>query len=195
MRRFRPALAQELRQAEVEHLHELPAREHDVGALDVAVDDAARVRVVEGVGHLHRDFERLRHVERAAADTRREQLALHVFHRDEDRLAVFDEVVGDGDVRRAQHRGRLRLAHEPLARFGIAVVGRGEELQRDLTAEPGVFGEEDLAHAARAEPAEHAVVQQLGADDGRAGGHRNDSTEMPGAGTVKFAPASKNERL
>ncbi len=93
---------EELRQPEVEHLHPLPAGEHHVRALDVAVHDAAAVRVVEGVGHLHRDLERVGHLDRTTSQAGGERLALHVLHGDEERLAVFDQVVGDGDVGRSQ---------------------------------------------------------------------------------------------
>ena len=89
---------EELGQPEVEHLDSLPPGEHHVRALDVAVHDAAAVRVVEGVGHLHRDLERVGHLDRTTGQAGGEGLALHVLHGDEERLAVFDQVVGDGDV-------------------------------------------------------------------------------------------------
>jgi len=44
----------ELREAEVEHFHLAARRHDDVGALDVAMDDAALVRLRERVGDLHR---------------------------------------------------------------------------------------------------------------------------------------------
>ena len=134
---------------------------HDVGALDVAVDDALRVRLVERIGDLHGDVERLGHGQGPAGDPLRQQLALHVLHRDEQVGAVLDQVVGDRHVRRAQHRGGPRLAHEPGPGFGVRGVGRRQELERDLAAQAGVLGQEHLAHAAGAEPFDDAVLQQL----------------------------------
>ena len=50
----------ELRQPEVEHLHAALVADHDVRGLDVAVDDADRMRRRQGVGDLHRDLQRRR---------------------------------------------------------------------------------------------------------------------------------------
>ena len=58
---FAEALAglRQLRQAEVEHLDDAVRRHHDVAGLEVAVDDAARVRGGERVGERDRDAQRL----------------------------------------------------------------------------------------------------------------------------------------
>jgi hypothetical protein len=49
----------ELRQAEIEHLHQMPIGDHHVRALDVAMDDAALMRLVQRVGQLQRDVQGL----------------------------------------------------------------------------------------------------------------------------------------
>ena len=148
-----------LRQTEIEHLHETAPRLNQVGALDVAVSDAAAVRLVERVGDLRGDVQRLGDRQRPARDALRDQLALDVLHGDEHRVLVLDEVVGDGDVRRLQERRGLRLAKQPGAAVGVApAIGR-QELQRDLASEPPVLGDVDFAHAARAEPWADVIVQ------------------------------------
>ena len=77
------AILDELREAEIEHLDEASVGPHQVCALDVAVDDAARVRFVERIGHLQADFDRLAQRQRTVRDPLRKQLAFDVLHDDE----------------------------------------------------------------------------------------------------------------
>ncbi len=148
-----------LGEPEIEHLHELPRRDDQVRALDVAVDDAELVSLVERLSDLHRDVEAVGHAERAAGDTVGKQLALHILHRDEQPAFVFDEIVGNGDVRRAQLRGDLGLANQAGAGLRRCLERADQELERDPSSEPRVFGKVDLAHTAFAKAFEYAVLE------------------------------------
>ena len=64
---------------------------------------------------------------------------------------VLADVVGDRDVRRAEHRRGARFVEQPRAAVRIGFERGGQELQRDGPAEPHVFGAIHLAHPARAE--------------------------------------------
>ena len=77
---------------------------------------------------------------------------------------VLRQIVGDGDVRRAQQRGGLGLANQPIAGFGVGVDVVGEKLQRDAAPEALVFGQIHLAHAAAAEPLENVIVEDRRSD-------------------------------
>ena len=88
-----------LRQTEVEDLHEPATCLNQVGALDVAMSHATAVRFVESVGNLGGNVERFRDRQGTTRNALRDQLPLDILHRDEHRIVVFDEVVGDGDVR------------------------------------------------------------------------------------------------
>ncbi len=149
---------QELGQPEVEHLDEPAARPNEVGTLDVAMNDAARVGFVERVGHLQPDFHDLPQRNRPLFDAGREQLPLDVFHDDEVGPVVLADVVGHGDVRGAEHRGGAGLVEQPRTAVGIRLQLRGEELQRHGATEPDVLGEIDLPHSAAAEPLTKLVV-------------------------------------
>ena len=70
-------------------------------------------------------------------DARRQQLALDVLHHDEVGAGVLADVVGDGDVRRAQQRRGARLVQQPRAALGIGLERRRQELQRHRTARGG----------------------------------------------------------
>ena len=155
---------QELGQPEVEHLHLAACGDDDVGALDVAMDDAPAVRFGQRVGHLPGDVHGLAHGERAMGDARREDLALDVLHHQEVGALVLADVVDGGDVGGPQRRGGPGLGQQARAPFRVRLAGRGQELERDLASQPRVFGEVDLAHAARAQALAHAIVLDGGAD-------------------------------
>ena len=163
--RVRTAIFDELREPEIEHLDEASVGPHQVCALDVAVNDAARVRFVEGVGHLQADFQRVAQRERTVRDPLRKELAFHVLHDDEIRAAVLADVVGDGDVGRSEHRRGARFGQQPGAALGIRLEPVRQELQRHLAPETDVFRAIHLAHPAGAKPAIDPIVLHGLADD------------------------------
>ena len=100
-----------------------------------------------------------------------QRLAAHQLHRDvvdrvrvaSARLAhrVLPDLVDRHDVRVAERRRRLGLEHEaPDPLLAPHELGR-EDLQRDAALEGPVLREVDLAHAARAERGDDAVVRDL----------------------------------
>ena len=86
--------------------------------LDVAMDDASLVRLVEGIGDLHADRGDLRRVEPPAPQHGRERLALHVLHHQEVDVVLVADVEERADVGMAQRRDRPRLPSEPRAAAG-----------------------------------------------------------------------------
>ena len=90
------------------------ARHHDVGRLDVAVDDAARVAVVEGIGDLDPDVHDLAQAQRLVADQALQVRPADERHHEEERALVAAEVVDRNDRRVVHLRDELRLALEAL---------------------------------------------------------------------------------
>ena len=135
------------------------AVEHDVGRLEIAVDDAAFVRGGEAGADLARDLERASSGKRPMRRSSDARSSPSTYSIDRNVCAVdLADVVDAADVR-MRHLPRhpdfgvqLRQARR------IAVdVGR-QELQRDRLPELQVVGAIHLAHAAAAEPADDAVA-------------------------------------
>ncbi len=154
----------ELRQAEVEHFHLAARVDDDVGALDVAMNDAAAVCLDQRVPDLPRDVHRVADRQRPAGGARREHVAFDVLHDEEVGALVFADVVDRGDVRRAQRRGRPGFGEKARPPLGVGPLRRGQELERDVTAKARVFGTVDLAHAASAEALAYPIVLNGGSD-------------------------------
>ena len=156
-------------EAEVHHAHAharaaFLARDHDVGGLDVAVNDAARVAVVEGLGDLDADVHDLAEAQRLVADESQQGRPPDQRHDEEERPLVSAEIV-DRDDRRVVHLGdQLRLALEALFELGRQIARR-DELDGDLAVEQRVARAVDDAHAAAAElPEDLVAVGELRAD-------------------------------
>ena len=145
------------REAEVEELHLPVRRDHGVGGLDVAVDDAARVGLLQRRGHLLPEVDDPVHVERAAREKLAQVLALDVLHGDEVRPLVDADVVDVRDVRVVEGRSGARLALEPLAVDLVDGQLRREHLDRDGPLQPRVPRPVDLSHPSGPDGAEDLV--------------------------------------
>ena len=143
---------QKLRETEVENLHEPGRLDDDVGGLEVAMDDAGRVRGGDARGDLPGDAEELARIELTAPQPLRERLSLAVLHHDE-RLATgrLADLVDGGDVLVADPCGGARLPQKPAATFFRQDVVGIENLDRHLASESLIPGQVNGAHPAFAE--------------------------------------------
>ncbi len=152
--------------------------QQNVLGLDVAMDDAVPMRVVERVGHLARDAHRLVDAElRLAVELLAKRLALDVGHDVERQSVGRAGVEQRQDVRMLERRRRLDLDGEPLgAEHGGEL--RLEHLDRDLAIVLEVRGEVDGGHAAGAQlPLDSVAVgergtQSIGWEGRRRHGHQ-----------------------
>ena len=153
-----------VRDAEVEHLHQvaavLAALDQDVVRLQIAMDDAGRLRRRQRVRDLRHDLAHAppRHV-LLLREQRTQAAPAHQLHH-EVRATFRQRAVVDRarDVRMLELRGRHRLACE--ARRDLAVTGQlsAHDLERHRLVQREVLGDEHRAHAALAEQAQHAVA-------------------------------------
>ena len=159
------AVFEQLGDAEVEQPHFARLGDEDVGGLQVAVHDQARVRMSDRARHLQEQPQPGRHIERLARAVGVDALAFDVLQR-EIRLTVGREagVVQPRDVRVLECGEDLALARQALAELG-APRHQARQLERHLAPlqHVGAFGQPHLAHAAFAEPADQFVRSDPGA--------------------------------
>ena len=113
--------------------------------------DALPVRLVERVGDLDRDLQRLVERQRPFLEARGQRLAVEMRHDQVVRAIDAADVVDAADVGMVQGRDGASLALEAGPHIGIASDVARQDLDRDRAIEPRVAGPVDLAHAARAD--------------------------------------------
>ena len=160
-----PARADGLGDAEVGH-EDVPAGEQDVLGLDVAVDNAVRVRGIERAQQFARDAQRVLDRELAfPGNAVPQRLPLDVGHDEVEHFATADRdlaaVVHREDVRMLQPGRNGDFAEEALAADGGGHL-RPEHLDGDLTSVLQVIGEIDNGHAPAPELAHEAVLAGQG---------------------------------
>ncbi len=161
---LRVVLRLQLRDAEVEHLYVLATRaqrlDEDVLGLEVAVDDAGRMRVVERGKRLAEQLCDARGRQRPlVAHDLRERAAAQHLHDDVQGAGRGLPEVEDGDrVRVVQAAGGARLVLEALRGHRVRGNLRVEHFDRDLRVEAEVHAAVDAAHCAHADQLEQLVL-------------------------------------
>jgi hypothetical protein len=162
-------------QAEIGDAHPTVLSTEDVGRLDVAMHQAARVRRRQAARGLEvRRDHRLPGRIRGTAAPRVERLPVDELHGHEHVARVLADVVNLHHVGVRELAERTRLAHQALAGAPFALRG-AEQLQRHAPIELRVVGREDLPHATAAEQREDQVAA-----------HRSAATEGAGRRARRF---------
>ena len=105
--------------AEIHDLDPTVLQDHEVGGLNVAVDDVAFVRVLQAVADLDDVVELVHHRQRTLlADHDVKALAFEELHHQEGRAVTIPQVVDDDDVLVLQAAGGFRFAMEALQELG-----------------------------------------------------------------------------
>ena len=147
-------------QTEVQQLHAVWGQE-DVGRLEIAVHDAARVERRQGRQDAQANRHRLRGAQRPALEKVGEHLALEQLHGDEQLPVVLADLVDLADVGMIDARRGPGFPPESLAR-GLVPAKRGHRLDGDRPFQPRVAGRVDDAHPALAEFVHDGVVPDAG---------------------------------
>ncbi len=130
--------------------------DQQVGRLDVAVDHAALVGVLQAQGRLADVVAGLAApaAGRAASTSLPRSVAVDVLHDEEVGVAGLVGVVGHDDVGMRELGDRLDLAAEALDRVLVWQMLLADDLEGDDAVQAAMAGLEDLAHAAFADPFE-----------------------------------------
>ena len=148
----RPFRRGELGEPEVEDLHVAVRAHHDVVRLDVAMDEAARMRGRERTGDLDADVDGLARRQRPPLQPLAERLALDELGHHVGPAVQFAEVVDDQNMRVVQAGRRTRFLMKAAQPVAVGRELRREELDRHRPIQLGIVREIDLAHSARTEP-------------------------------------------
>ena len=105
---------QQFCQAKIEDLGLTRRRDHHVAGFDVAMNDSARVRGGQRVGHLDGNRKRAAQIEGAAVDKLTHILAFDELHRDEVDAADLVEIEDSADVGMVERRSETGFALKSL---------------------------------------------------------------------------------
>ncbi len=172
---------EQLGQPEVQDLEPPVAGHHQVGRLEIAVDDAAFVRRRQGVGQGDGDLEDPRQRQPVSRDELRHRLALDQLHRQEmEPVDVLEGVDGD-DAGVAETGQSARLPAEPAQAGVVDGAARRQHLERHPATEIGVLGDKHLTHTAAAEGFHDPVAGQSPTDEGELGTSSHINLQAPGS--------------
>ena len=169
--------------AEVGDLHPALFVEQDVFRLDVAVDDALFVGVLQRLADFRNDGERLGGRQLSGLQQLSQRQAVHKLHQqietsphltysDKSRLETCTsaEIIDGDDVRMIQPRQRVGFALESLGELRVLLFFRREYFQGDEPVQPRLARLIDRTHPAAAETFEDFQLRKQRRDFRRRGG-------------------------
>jgi hypothetical protein len=131
--------------------HRVTFRQQDVVGLDIAMDDAAAVSVLQAVRHLACDREGLLHRQLfLAGQPLTQRLSLHVRHDIIEKAIGLSGVVDGEDVRMHERRGDLDFSVEAIGADGRRQL-RPQHLDGDLPVVPQIVAQKHLGEPATAD--------------------------------------------
>src|SRR5271169_2642070 len=134
-------------------VHQLRARlgQHDVRRLQVAMDDALLMRLLQRLRDFRSDLQNLIKGQRTFRQALSQSLAFEILHHQEVGAILRADVVKRADIGMLQRGNGFGLALHALFQFGVRGEMRRQNLDGNDAVEPGVLGAIDFAHAAYAE--------------------------------------------
>jgi len=125
-------------QAEIQNLDQPAVGEHDILRLEVAMEDAERVRRLETVCDLNTDREHQLDACRTARDQQIQRLAGDELHHDISFFACFADFVDGADIRMLDGRGQPCLAQYRRAHLTWGQQAAAQNLEHHRARQQGV---------------------------------------------------------
>ena len=150
--------------AEISDLDHVVVCNHDVLRLNVPVDDAVGMRVLQRLADLRGVVQRLCGTEYTVLrHALLECFALNELHDDILRLAAVADIVNRDDIRLREHGDRVRLRLEAIFQFGVRRHLIAQDLDGDIAVQLVAHGLVNDRHAAAADDLQDlvAVIQHL----------------------------------
>ncbi len=160
LRQLAALAAQFFGQAEI-HQHRLAGFgvDHDVGRLDVAVQDAVLVGIRDGANESGQHFRSLACVRTPGLRPFRQRLALDIRHADIRPLADLPDFVDGADIGMPQLGRRTSFAQESLLILVVRPGSRARQFDGHHAVQLRVPGPQDDPHPAAAQDAEELVIR------------------------------------
>ena len=151
-------------------LRAIAALDHDVGGLDVAVDNLSGVRGGQAEGQFPHGFRRLARVQRLLPHAIGQRAALDQRHGNIEDAVDLARIVDRADVRVADLGQGLPFALEAAAHGRVGGHVEAGDLQRHVAVQIGMIGAVDPAHRPLAdEAADLITAERLARGQGLAG--------------------------
>src|SRR5690606_10144999 len=140
-------------------------RQQEVGRLDIPVQQAPPVRIVEPLAHLGDDPQGAldSHYSGASLSLLGSVGARHELHRDPQQAMLFTAVVHRDDIGMVQAGGEAALTFETCTELGVIRQFLAEDLDGVLARQARMLAEVYRAHTAAAEYAFYTVAADNGA--------------------------------
>ena len=155
-----------LREAEVQQLG-ARLRQHDIRRLQIAMDDARAVGLVERVADVDRVAQGVGRRQRTAGQLLGERLAFEILEHEKTNRVISErrsvgvrsvaDVIERADVWVIERRDGARLPLEALASLRARGEGGVEHFDRDGSVKPRIAGAIDLGHPSRADEREDFI--------------------------------------
>ena len=151
-------------ETEVEHARPAIIADHDVGGLEIAVDDAGIVCGREAAARADEHLHDIGHRSFADVEPLLDVVTFDELHRDVDPIIEHAGVIHGDHIGMREPRERLGLSQQPGARFGVLAlaVANADELERDAAVELRVVRFVYDPHAAHSELVHDDVAPDRG---------------------------------